>query len=362
MTSPSDNPIEQRDQVVDRLQALGFARVGVCRAAPTDHREEVLEWIRSGRHGSMAYLETRLAERLDPEQYMAGVRSIICVADRYHDGRRDRIERDRPPRGRIARYARGRDYHKVMKKRLVTVAKELSAQYPDEEFRACVDTAPLFEREHAARAGLGLVGKHTLLIEPGVGSWMCLGAIVSTLEMAETHPTFDRRDPCGECSRCIDACPTQAITPFSVDASRCIAYTSIEHRGMVDSSIADATGDWLFGCDICQEVCPHSARPKRRSSAEINVAYESRVDGFDLLDVLGWGEEDRMSQLMGSAAKRATLVMWKRNAVICAANALRDDPDRAGAQDLRVRLREIAADEGEDALVREAAEVSLARD
>ncbi|MCH2162565.1 MAG: tRNA epoxyqueuosine(34) reductase QueG [Phycisphaerales bacterium] len=351
-----DRSTEARDRLLARLQELGFARVGVCRARPSDHRAEMVDWIASNRHGSMGYLEQRLEERLDPQQYLPGMRSIICVADRYHDGGRDRVERGLPARGRIARYARGRDYHKVMKKRLVTVVRELAGEHPSEEFRACVDTAPLLEREHAARAGIGLIGKHSLLIEPGVGSWMCLGAIVTTLDIAETPSTFDREDPCGECTRCIDACPTDAITPFSVDASRCIAYTSIEHRGDIEPAIAEATGDWLFGCDICQEVCPHSARPKRRAGSVVNDAYASRVDGFDLLEVLGWSEEDRMERLMGSAAKRATLVMWKRNAIVCAANSLREEPERVGSASLRQRLREIASNPEEDELVRRTAQ------
>ena len=356
MTEESDNAqMTLQARVLERLRELGFASAGICDARPTAYRSEVEDWIRGGRHGGMGYLEDRLEERLDPDQYVPGTRSIICVADRYHDGRRDRVDGSQPPRGRIARYARGRDYHKVMKKRLVKVARELAAEFPEERFQACVDTAPLLEREHAARAGLGLVGKHTLLIEPGVGSWMLLGAIVTTMHLPATPSRHDRPDPCGACTRCIDACPTQAITPFSVDASRCIAYTSIEHRGPVDEQLAEAAGDWLFGCDICQEVCPHSARSKRQPPPPVNEVYESRHDGFDLLEVLGWNEESRMERLLGTAAKRANLTMWKRNAAICAVNAIRAEPDRVGVEALRRRLLEIASDQDEDPMVRAAA-------
>ena len=357
-----DDPVALRERVLTRSSELGFARVGICDARPSSHREEVLKWIADGRHGSMSYLQERMEERLDPEAYLAGARSLICVADRYHDGKRDRVRRDGPPRGRIARYARGRDYHTVMKKRLITLAKELAADFPGADcpgadipgadFRACVDTAPILEREHAARSGLGLIGKHTLLIEPGVGSWMLLGVIVSTVKIEPTPPQFDRSDPCGSCTKCIDACPTDAITPFRVDASRCIAYTTIEHRGDIDPDIARSTGDWLFGCDICQEVCPHGQRAQRRVPPPVHEAYAPRITDLDLLEVLGWNEEARMHTLMGTAAKRATLVMWKRNAIICAANAIRDAPDRDSATAIRERIIEIAADETEDPLVR----------
>ena len=352
MALQGHDPEALQARVLQRASELGFARTGICDARGTDHRQEVMAWIADGKHGSMAYLKDRLEERLDPEVYVPGARSVICVADRYHDGRRDRVRVDGPPRGRIARYARGRDYHKIIKKRLLRLAKELAEDHPGVEFRACVDTAPVLEREHAARAGLGLIGKHTLLIEPGVGSWMLLGVIISSARIAPTPPGFDRPDPCGDCTRCIDACPTDAITPFSVDAHRCIAYTTIEHRGDVDPDIARATGDWLFGCDICQEVCPHGQRSQRRDPKPINEAYASRHSDFDLLEVLAWDDESRLSALMGTAAKRATLLMWKRNAIICAANAIREDPEHPSAAEIRARMSDIATDEEEDPLLR----------
>lgn len=303
----------------------------------------------------MAWLEARLEERLDPAVYLPGARSIICVADRYHDGSRDRLANEGPLRGRIARYARGRDYHKTMKKRLVRLARGWNARWPDAGFRPCVDTAPVLEREHAMRAGLGLVGKHTLLIEPGVGSWMLLGAVVTTLAFEPTPPRFGRGDPCGTCTRCIDACPTGAITPFSVDASRCLAYTTIEHRGDLDSSLASATGDWLFGCDVCQEVCPHGRRSTRRPAPEVHPDFAPRHEGFELLDVLGWTAATAFERLEGTAARRATLVMWKRNAIVCAVNLIRERPDAPDATALRSRIAEIADDADEDDVVRRAA-------
>jgi epoxyqueuosine reductase len=352
--------LESPTSFLDDCRGAGFALAGICAASPSDHADEVRRWIADGRHGSMAWLESRLDERLDPAVYLPGARTIICVADRYHDGSRDTVATDGPLRGRIARYARGRDYHKTMKKRLVRLAKSWSERHPDADFRPCVDTAPVLEREHAMRAGLGLVGKHSLLIEPGVGSWMLLGAVVTTLAIEPTPPRFRRADPCGECTRCIDACPTQAITPFSVDASRCLAYTTIEHRGDIDPTLAAATGDWLFGCDICQEVCPHGRRARRRPSPNTHPDLAARHDGFDLLEVLGWTESAAFERLEGTAARRATLVMWKRNAIVCATNLLRERPDASDADAVRARIAEIAADDSEDDLVRSTAVWSLA--
>lgn len=353
-------PEAMTGEVLDRCREAGFAIAGVCDAMPTEHAEEIRAWIAGGRHGSMSWLEDRLDERLDPATYVEGARSIICVADRYHDGSRDQIDLEGPLRGRIARYARGRDYHKVLKKRLVKIARSLGESHPDHHFRPCVDTAPLLEREHAMRAGLGLVGKHSLLIEPGVGSWMLLGAIVTTMPLAPTPSSHRRPDPCGECTRCIDACPTDAITPFSVDATRCLAYTTIEHRTPIDPELAEGaagsletrTGDWLFGCDICQEVCPHGRRARRREPAEVHPGYEPRRSSLDLLEVLGWDEKGAMEALSGTAARRATLVMWKRNALICAGNGLRERPDAPGAGSLLERIRGIAGDPLEDEMVR----------
>lgn len=366
---PGGSPESRTQAVLDHCRDRGFALAGVCEARAVDHADEVRAWIDAGRHGSMEWLERRLEERLDPEVYLPGARSIICVADRYHDGGRDRVDPAAPPRGRIARYARGRDYHKVLKRRLVRIAKDLGAAHPGEEFRACVDTAPLMEREHAVRAGLGLVGKHTLLIEPGFGSWLLLGAIVTTLPLAPSTSRHRRADPCGSCTRCIDACPTDAITPFSVDASRCLAYTTIEHRDEIDpklgasagGSLEARTGDWLFGCDICQEVCPHGRRSRRRPAPAIHEDYTARRDGIDLLEVLNWDAERAFEVLEGTAARRATLPMWKRNAVVCAGNELAGRPDAPGAAALRGRIEEISTDPNEDEMVRATALRTLAR-
>jgi len=302
----------------------------------------------------MGWLAEHADVRADPGKFVCGARSIVMVGDRY--ARRGDEDEVQEGAGRVARYARGRDYHKEMKKRLFAVCDELRAEHPGHAFRAFVDTAPIFEREHAVRAGLGWVGKHTLLIHPRIGSYVLLGGIITTLEIAPSEETVV--DHCGTCTRCIDACPTDAISAYSVDARRCISYLTIERRSEIDGPYHEAMGDWLFGCDVCQEVCPHnSARPLQSDVGEAHRAYLSERSGFSLLEVLGWSGEDRARELSGSAMKRATLEMLRRNAVIVAGNMLSERED----SELRARIEAIASDSDEAEMVRSAAQAVVTR-
>lgn len=386
-----DPAIERSHDIIQLALSRGFADAGVASVEPSAWADEIRAWLAAGKHGSMAYLAANVAERLDLARAIPGARSLLLVADQYwsrgRDAAQDRAEVSEvaPGHGKVARYARGRDYHEVIKRRLHELCDALRAEFPGELFRAFVDTAPVLEREHAARAGLGWIGKHTLLIHPRRGSYFFLGGIATSLELPTIPERRQEPDHCGTCTRCIDACPTRAITPYSVDASRCISYLTIEHRGVIEPEFHASMGDWLFGCDVCQEVCPHnSARANhvqansaghdddaRAANAALNErgSGEDRVTGsacaeyrearrsLPLLDVLGWKAEDRSRVLSGSAMKRATLAMLRRNAIIVAANTLRDQERVA----LVARLREIAGDDGEDALVRETAKQTLER-
>ncbi len=351
----------QSESVLARCRELGFALAGITDAAPTDYEKELLDWLAAGKHGEMEYLRRHVDLRIDPRAMVPGAKSIIVVADRYAGpasnssaARSSSIASNRL--GRIARYARGDDYHTVMKKRLHVLCNELAQQFPDETFRACVDTAPVLEREHAQRAGLGAVGKNTLLIQRGVGSYLLLGEIITTLPLQPTGPSAP--DPCSTCTRCIDACPTQAITPWSVDATRCISYLTIEHRSLIDETYHEAIGNWIFGCDICQEVCPHNQPTRRTRETPTHPAYQPRREGFDLLEVLNWDEEARRLAFIKSSMKRAKLNMMKRNALIAAGNVLAQHPDD---DELRNLVQEIAGDDTEDALVRDTAQQVVRR-
>lgn len=283
------------------------------------------EWLAKGRHGSMGYLAEHADLKADPSRLLEGARCAIMVADLYatRDGEADEIP---DGHGRIARYARGGDYHKIMKKRLHALCDELAERWPEERTRAFVDTAPVHERELALAAGQGWVGKHTLIIHPRVGSWMLLGGVLTTLELDVNQR--EEPDHCGTCTRCIEACPTDAITPYSVDASRCISYLTIERRGPIDPELQRGMGAWIFGCDVCQEVCPHNS-PRPGDVGEANPAYEGERASFDLLEVLGWDEDARRAAFAKSAMKRAKLGMMRRNAVIAAGNEI----ERLGLED-----------------------------
>ncbi len=302
-------------EILERVRQAGFVLAGVCDAAPVDRPAAFRAWLDAGHAGQMEYLAEHLATRLDPQVLVPGARSIVCVADRYHDGRREGAWRDGPPTGRLARYARGRDYHQVIRERLEPLAQELRDRHPGQRFRVCVDTAPLAERDHAVRAGLGRIGKHTLLIgERGAGSWLVLGAIVTTVPLA---PTGARQgDPCGACTRCIDACPTQAIEPWSVRADRCISYLTIEHAGEPAAWFRDRADDWLFGCDACIEACPHSQPTARSRRMGSHPAYHATRSTVELAEVLQWSQATADAQGFSEVLRRAPVEAWKRNALL----------------------------------------------
>jgi len=316
-------------------EELRFALVGFCDAEPSAHQEHFEAWFKAGRHGSMEWLANHKEVRVDPAKLLPGAKSIILVGDLYAQRGDDDAEHELPQRaGRIARYARGKDYHGVIKRRLHALADRLKHRFPKENFRAFVDTAPIMEREHAARAGMGWIGKHTLLIHPEVGSYMLLGGILSTLHIEKPAGQEAVEDHCGTCTRCIDACPTNAITPYSVNAARCISELTIERRTPIPEQYHEPIGDWLFGCDICQEVCPHnSERPEGVEQRDILGAYKPRRRAFDVLEVLNWTEDDRREAFQTSAMKRAKLDMMQRNALIVAKNLLKkkDDPELRAA-------------------------------
>lgn len=309
---------ERAQEVLERCRALGFAAAGVCAAEPSAFREEFAAWIERGEHGSMAYMANNADVRVDVRLMLEGARAVVMVADQYALRGEVNDER-RPGFGRVARYARGDDYHEVIKKRLYALCDELAAAHPGERFRAFVDTAPVLERELAARCGIGWQGKHTLTINPALGSFLLLGGIVTTMQMEPPPEQALPDDHCGTCTRCIDACPTQAIRPYRVNATRCISYLTIEHRGEIAPELREPIGDWIFGCDVCQEVCPHNS-PRFEQRGNVHPAYEPKRTGFDLLEVLGWSEEDRRAAFKGSSLKRAKLEMMKRNAAIAVEN------------------------------------------
>ena len=307
--------------LIERAHTLGFASAGIASVEPSDYAQGLEQWLSMGMHGTMAWMENYTDLRTDPGKLIDHAQSILVVGDVYAS----RDDNQDPPieigQGKIARYARGKDYHKLMKKRLMKLADGLRAHYPDASFKVFVDTAPVPERELAQRAGIGWVGKHTLIIHPTLGSYMFIGGIVMTLDAAAPSEQPTITDHCGSCTACIDACPTDAITDHQVDARRCISYLTIEHREPIDEQLQSQIGDWIYGCDICQEVCPHnSPKANKQIGQATNAAYLSERASFDLLEVIGWDEDARRAAFVGSAMKRAKLEMMQRNAKIVAKN------------------------------------------
>ena len=301
--------------VKQRARELGFDLVGVAPAAASQYRDYLRRWLDDGQAGEMRYLAGRFEERTDPGNYLPGAASVICVAMNYH------VSLEPPPadgsrRGRVARYALGDDYHEIIKSRLHALADWLREIAPAAQTRACVDTAPVMEKEVAARAGVGWVGKNTCMINAVAGSWLLLGEVITTLPLPPDAPATDHS---GTCTRCIDACPTGAITaPYQLDARKCISYLTIEHRGDIVPELQAQMRDWLYGCDVCQDVCPHNRRPPEAADPLLRPRFPSGT--LDLDEVENWTDEKYRTALRGSAMKRAKLPVLQRNARIVAQN------------------------------------------
>jgi epoxyqueuosine reductase len=310
-------------RVKERARELGFDAVGIARAdEPLDlDFERYREFLRGGMHGEMAYLvaNEEVRRRVDSDEMLMGARSVIAVARVYQ--RPAEREADDPPTAKlVARYARGRDYHNFLKKRLRKLADFVRALAPDIEARALCDDAPILERAWAARAGLGFVGKNGMLIVPGSGSMLLLGEVITTLSLPADAPIAER---CGSCTRCLDACPTRAFPkPFVLDARRCISYLTIEQRGPSDPSLREPVGDHLFGCDDCQTVCPFNRAASLTERARSTAPFEplDRWATMDLEALLSIDEDTWGERFEGSPLKRAGRAGLARNAALVLGN------------------------------------------
>lgn len=308
------------DLVLQKAHDLGFDLAGVCDARPPESLSILESWIAQGFHGTMEYLPRSLPLRGDPATLLPGVKSIIAVGLNYYQG--NTAQEGAP---RIAKYALGRDYHKTIRSKLKKLAAFVSEAFPASLCRVCVDSAPILEREYAQRAGLGWFGKNTCLINSQRGSWFLIGILLTT---AELEHTADALGGCGTCTKCIDACPTGAIVPmgdrWQVDARRCISYLTIEHRGEIADELKREVGEWTFGCDVCQDVCPFN---QRRESQPLRAKVTLEPDFMKLrtwpqleqLAVIGQEEWDTLTQ--GSPVRRAGLDGLQRNARINLENA-----------------------------------------
>jgi epoxyqueuosine reductase len=293
----------------------GFDLAGVAAAEPLPEAEFYREWVRRGRAGEMRYLTDRRGEmRADPRSLLAAARSIVCVGKLYNGPEPYSTRFSEPERAWISRYAWGDDYHNVLRNGLEELVRRLQepAGQPF-EWKIAVDTAPLLERAYARRAGLGWIGKNTCLIREGAGSWFFLGELLVSLALEPDMPPPDR---CGTCTRCIDACPTGALAPWTLDARLCISYLTIELRGPVPEPLREPVGRHVFGCDICQDVCPwnHDAPV----TAEPGFRARNFAPPLDKLAALG--EQEFREMFGGTPVERARYEGFRRNVEIALEN------------------------------------------
>ncbi len=305
---------------------MGFDLVGIARAGPIGDPGYYAQWLAAGYHGTMDYLRRSGDARHDPRRLLPGARSVICTAVSYHRPSNPSpapihgVGSPEPPRsaGRIAQYARGVDYHRVLRRMLEALDARMRQSLRGEfESRVYVDTGPLLERQLAAAAGLGWIGKNTLLLHARLGSFLVLGELLSTLELEPDQPVADH---CGSCTRCLDACPPRAfLAPYRMDASRCVSYLTIEHRGPIPDELRPAVDDWIYGCDVCQDVCPFNAHAP--AGTHPDLTRERLPERIELSQVLGLSAARHRRFIAGTAGTRATRSMWRRNAGIVAGNS-----------------------------------------
>jgi len=290
---------------------LGFQSVGFAAADPPPHLDAYTAWLEKGYHGTMHYLTRHASVKADPKNLLPGAKTIIAVALNYNQ--------PNPPKAghpHIARYALGRDYHKVIRGKLNGLAKFIEVQAPGTQTRACVDSTPILERDYAQQAGLGWYGKNTCLIDSKRGSWFFIGLLITSLDLPPDAPAVGG---CGNCTKCVEACPTGAIVfeeeRWQLDARRCISYLTIEHKGALDFD----TAGWTFGCDVCQEVCPfNEARPSQPerglTTSEPDFLNRKEWPSLERLRVIEADEWDILTS--GSPVRRTGLEGLRRNAAL----------------------------------------------
>jgi epoxyqueuosine reductase len=326
---------------------LGFELVGIAAARAADGFDRLCDWLDQEYAGEMAYMYRHAEARRHPASILPEVRSVIMAGMNYLPSQA--VDSPRSPlHGRVARYARGEDYHDVLRHRLDQLLEQVQKEVPDCRGRGVVDTAPLLERDFGRRAGLGWFGKNTMLLNKRLGSYFFLGALLLDLDLQPdpAHATSH----CGTCTACLDACPTQAfVEPGVLDSRRCISYLTIELKGRIATELRADMGDWVFGCDVCQEVCPWN----RKAPPGTEPAFRQRPDRepCDLRELLTLSDEDFRQRFRGTALTRAKRRGLLRNAAI----ALGNSGDPAALPALRLAL------EDTEPLIREAAQWAIDR-
>ena len=295
--------------IKEKAVEVGFHKVGIVKVEPLENEGVNLQnWLGKNFHGEMKWMEREPEKRSNPKILFPEAKSLIVVAMNYYTPHKHENDLDK---GKISRYAWGDDYHDVVKEKLWELFNWIKIKEPDTKGKVCVDTAPIMDKAWAVKAGLGWLGKHTNVITKDYGSWVFLGEILISLELDYEEEQID--DHCGSCTACIEACPTDAITPYLVDSRACLSYATIELRSPnLPSNIAENMDGWLYGCDICQDVCPWNKFQKPSDEER----FEPRPNNAtpNLKEILSLTPEEYARKFRKSAIKRAKITGIKRNA------------------------------------------------
>ena len=302
---------------------MGFQKLAITDIDLSEHGPHVRRWLDKGFAGEMGYLHRNLEKRLNPDQLEPGTYRVITARMNYLPADTQPIEiLENPNKGYISRYALGRDYHKVLRRRLATLAGEINALLVQEQpahyqFRAFTDSAPVLEKALAEKGGLGWMGKHTLILDKEAGSWFFLGEIYTNAPL--TVDSVIVADACGKCSACMTVCPTQAIiSAKKLDATRCISYLTIEHKESIDETLRPLMGNRIYGCDDCQLFCPWNREAP--TTTESDFAVRNGLDQPELLDLFALSEDEFRKLIQGSAMGRIGYRQWQRNIAIALGN------------------------------------------
>jgi epoxyqueuosine reductase len=297
---------------------LGFQEISITDVDLSEHEPHLKAWIAKNYHGAMSYMAENHDKRCHPEQLVPGTIRVICARMDYAIDSQDSLaSMDNTGKAYVSRYARGRDYHKLIRKRLQKLATRIKEEAGPFGYRAFVDSAPVLERALAEKSGMGWIGKNTMLINKKAGSWFFLGELFTDLPLPVDAPVSDH---CGTCSACLDVCPTNAfVAPNQLDATRCISYLTIELRSAIPLEFRKPMGNRIFGCDDCQLVCPWNKFSK--NSDEKDFTPRHSLDDAQLVDLFAWSERDFLNRTEGSAIRRIGYDCWLRNIAIALGNA-----------------------------------------
>jgi len=303
---------------------LGFADIGISDTNLSHYESEYFNWIGENFHGDMEYMSRHGTKRTRPNELEPGTVSIISVRMNYFDNQSQQASQQlhTPENAYISRYALGKDYHKLIRKRLQALANKIAEVSNDFVYRAFTDSAPVLERPIAEKAGLGFIGKNSLIIHPRAGSWFFLGEIYTNLNLTTNNPIL--KQGCGPCQACIKECPTQAILDNSVvDSRRCISYLTIEYKGIIAKELRPLMGNRIYGCDDCQLVCPWNKFTETTKESAFKTSLG--LDSATLLDLWSWTENQFLKKLEGSPIRRIGYAQWNRNLAIAIGNIKADN-------------------------------------